>query len=152
MPTVLWRKKIFKDKLGLRYGSDIEGAAYALSDFGDDFLELPALHKVQLILRPGGDWERLWDDHYYNTMVNIKRLADAGTLLIVSLAFAGAERYQAGHDGRGDHLTFKKCNRLPPNSHIVAQMNYGANDSIHHLDHWVGNIIDGLPDPGNNFF
>ncbi len=153
MPTSLVCRKIFKDKLGLRYGSDIVGAAYALSDFGDEFLELPALRQVQSLLRPlQNNWERLWDDHYYNTLVNIKRLADSGSLLVVSLAFPDAERYHAGTNGTGDHLTFKKCNRLQPDSEIIAQINYTANDDLGFMNSWIEHIIEELPDPGNNFF
>lgn len=93
MPNPLWCKKIFKDKLGLRYGTDTAGAAYALSDFGDTFLQLQARQSILFLMNPTpGNWEDEWDNRYYNTLLHIKGLADTGSLLLVTLASPQAER------------------------------------------------------------
>lgn len=155
MPSSLQLKKIQKQKLGIRFGADVEGAAYAMTDMGDEFLDSTPneiLDRVRFILNPvrGGDWERAWAQRYYNSVLMIKLLAPHGRLMVVSGATPTAERYAPG-GGKGHGKTFRKCNRLPHDSQILAYKDYGDNDTVEDLLEWITSVIDGLPDPGNNF-
>lgn len=154
MPSSLQLKKIEKDKIGLRCSADTEGAAYAMSDLGDDLNRAGnGLNRLRFIMVPvrGEEWEREWAERYYNSMWKIKDLRSAGSLLLVSKASPTAERYNAP-GGKGSCMTFRKCNRLPPDSAILAQLDYGAGTSVTDLLLWATAQIDALPDPGNNFF
>lgn len=155
MPSSLQLRKIEKHKIGIRSGTDVRGAAYALSDLGDELNGMGAMmNRFRFITNParGGDWERAWAQRYFNSVQMIKLLAPHGRLLVVSGAHATAERYSPGQGALGHGKTFQKCNRLAPDSQIIAQRDYDENDSVPDLLAWVTSVIDGLDDPGNDFF
>lgn len=157
MPSSLQLRKIEAEKIGIRFGADVQGAAYAMSDLGDEFPDRTSsemMARIRFITNPvrGGDWERGWAQRYYNSVLMIKLLAPRGRLLVVSQAAPTAERYRPGQNPLGAGYTFRKCNRLAHDSAILAQRDYDDNDTVTDLMEWITSVIDGRPDPGNNFF
>lgn len=142
-------RKIWKDKLGLRYGGDAKGAAYSLADFGDKVIGKDAdrLAILGWVANPTPDWNY----RLYNTMAKILFLADSGELLLVTKAFGAGERYKTTvgsiaerWEAYGDGKTFRKCNRLPPDSEIKARKTFDKSDNGAQLIVWVLNEIDKL--------
>lgn len=157
MPSSLQLRKIERNKVGIRFGHDVEGAAYAMTDLGDRFPERTTAEmfaRIRFITDPerGGDWERSWAEMYYNSVLMIKLLAPHGRLLVVSGATPTAERYRPGRDAIGHNNTFRKCNRLAPDSQVIAHMDYVDDTTVQEMLQWITTVIDSLPDPGNNFF
>lgn len=138
-------QKVIERNLGLRYGSDVQGAAYDLSDIG--VVDTDTIAKLNWLKAPTPDWNY----RLYNTMAKILSLADQGELLLVTKASGSGERYSTtvGDLGSrwepyGDGKTFRKCSRLPSNSEIVARRTYKEDINGAELVVWVLNQIDRL--------
>jgi hypothetical protein len=123
---------IFDQNIGCRYGTTINGAAYGFMDIAgadeDGGSIIPPMQTVIAWLQnPNAPaFEPRWDNRLWNTCGVIVSLSPAGTVLLVSEATPTAERYKFHSDlGRGDYYSFRKCNLLPPNSAILATIQYG---------------------------
>lgn len=123
---------IFNRDIGCRFGTTTEGAAYAFMDIvgsGEDGHDPPP--PMEVVLRwlrdpEAPEFEPRWHDRLWNTCGVIVSLSAAGTVLLVSRAAPTAERYRFHGDlSRGDGYSFRKCNRLPPDSGILATILYG---------------------------
>jgi hypothetical protein len=162
MPSSLQLKKIQKYRLGLRSGTDAAKAAYCMSDMGDELngvgesnVHKAAMNRMNFIREPvrGGEWERLWCAHYYNSVDAIWTLAPShrGTLLLVDNAnfTNGSERYLV-QNGKGDGKTFRKCHALVAST-ILGRWDFDANTTVTTLLGLVTAALDAQPDPGNAF-
>lgn len=127
--------KVLEKNLGIRSGIKAENAAYGMEDWEGD---LPSKNDIRWFYNPSGDVARCdrWENHLYNTIWLIDALAQGEfNLLIVTDADATAERYDAP-GGRGDRKTFKKVNRLPGDSQIVASQAFQKGD-VETAFNWV---------------
>lgn len=125
-------KVIFDHDMGCRYGTTTEGAAYAFMDIvggvEDGHDPIPPTEVILRWLRnpEAPEFEPRWDNRLWNTCGVIVSLMPAGTVLLVSKAAPTAERYRFGSTlSRGDGYSFRKCNRLPQDSQILATIQYG---------------------------
>ena len=123
---------IFDNTLGCRYGTTTAGAAYAFMDIvggGQDGNDPPppAATVVQWLQNPNAPaFQPRWDQRLWNTCGVIIAWSAAGTVMLVSQAGPTAERYPFNSPlAQGDGYSFRKNNRLPPNSQILATINYG---------------------------
>lgn len=126
---------IFEHTLGCRFGTTTQGAAYAFMDLtgeGQDGQEPPPSQQTVLrwLQNPNAlEFEPRWDNRLWNTCGVIVSLSAAGTVILVSKAAPTAERYRFASDlARGDGYSFRKCNRLPPDSEILAIIPYGQGE------------------------
>ena len=123
---------IFERKLGCRYGTTTAGAAYGFLDIvgggqsGGPVNPLPAV-MMQWIQTPDAtDFEPRWDNRLWNTCGVIVGFSAAGNVMLVTQAAPVAERYRfSAPSARGDGFSFRKCNRLPDGSAILATIPYG---------------------------
>lgn len=140
MPTPQQLQNVFNNHLGLRVGTNTNGAAYSMEDFGMD--DNAPMDVLKWVFNPNSNLARaqLWEDHLYNTIWKIFDLtAPPFNLMIVSNApYSGkhAEKYHA-LNGRGDNYTFRKCNHLTQNSAIIAQRAVTAQDTVLTVFNWV---------------
>ena len=126
---------IFNNTLGCRYGTTTAGAAYAFMDIvgaGQDGNDPPppVATVLQWLQNPQAPaFQPRWDARLWNTCGVIIGLSAAGTVILVSQASPTAERYLFGSPlAQGDGYSFRKNNRLPSNSQILATINYGLGD------------------------
>ena len=118
-------------KLGCRYGHTIGGAAYGFIDIlgdGRDGGNVTPMDIFRWTVNPDQPaYEPRWHDRLWNTCGTIVGLSGAGNVMLVTLASPTAERYLfPSPAARGDGYSFRKCNRLPPNAQILANIPYGA--------------------------
>ncbi|PQQ41998.1 hypothetical protein CE143_05415 [Photorhabdus luminescens] len=124
---------IYNNNLGCRYGTTTGGAAYAFMDIEGEGKDggsmIPPNSVVMSWLRDPGQpaYEPRWHNRLWNSCGLIVTLSAAGTVLLVTKAPPTAERYLFDNEAaRGDHYTFRKCNRLSPDSKTVATIHYGG--------------------------
>jgi len=122
-------------KLGCRYGHTIDGAAYGFLDIlgaGRNGGNVGPMDILSWTQNPNQlQFEPRWDDRLWNTCGTIIGLSDAGNVMLVTLASPTAERYFFGApSARSDGYSFRKCNRLPPNAAILANIAYGAGNGL----------------------
>ncbi|WP_308815247.1 hypothetical protein [Sphingomonas sp. GV3] len=128
---------IFNHTLGCRYGTTIDGAAYGFMDIvgagadgGDRIVPLPTL-RAWLTDPSQPQFEPRWHNRLWNTCGMIVGLSPAGNVMLVTKASPTAERYHFNSPlARGDGYSFRKCNRLPPNAAILANIAYGVGASV----------------------
>ena len=142
MPSSDVLKRVWKYKLGLRVGTDLNGAAYAMCDLGDP--RLSGLDVLRFGSNPNSDTPRAqaWDARLRDTIEYIK--ADAvnhsGTLLLVTSTPDSGERY-------GQEQTFRKCIKLAGATE-VARRAFVEGTPVDELVAWVMAGINAQPDPG----
>jgi hypothetical protein len=126
--------RIFNDHLGLRSGTEVANAAYAMDDFGDG----TPRQIFDWIRNPDTDRERgeNWEHHLYNSIWKINDLSQQNfNLLILDKAPWSGESYNAP-GGRGDYRTFKKCNQVQQDSQLIEEMAFNAGN-IEGAFNWV---------------
>ena len=142
MPSSDVLKRVWKYKLGLRVGTDLVGAAYAMRDLGDP--RLSGLDVLRFGSNPNSDTPRAqaWDARLRDTIEYIKANAanHSGTLLLVTSAEDSGERY-------GLEETFRKCIKLAGATE-VARREFVEGTAVDELVAWVMAGINAQPDPG----
>ncbi|MCW7549815.1 hypothetical protein OO184_18220 [Photorhabdus sp. APURE] len=131
--THIEAKYISDNNLGCRYGTTTGGAAYAFMDIEGEGKNggalIPPTSVILGWLRDPNQpaYEPRWHNRLWNSCGLIVSLSAAGTVLLVTKAPPTAERYLFDNEAaRGDHYTFRKCNRISPDSKIVATIHYGG--------------------------
>jgi hypothetical protein len=130
---------------GLRAGTDKKGAAYAMTDLDD--LGYTAL-QIALWVHDPKKLEALtplWHERLQNSICKIESLSkDKMNILIVSKAGVSGERYGTSTlpCTSGKHQTFKKTNKLPPDSEPFTQKEFDANPAgVTEAIKWVSGIV-----------
>ncbi len=123
---------ISNNNLGCRYGTTTGGAAYAFMDIQGEGQNggalIPSTQTLLEWLRNPDQpaFEPRWHNRLWNSCGVIVGLSASGTVLLVTKAPPTAERYLFNNEAaRGDKYTFRKCNRLAPDSTTVATISYG---------------------------
>ena len=144
MPSSDVVKRVWKYKLGLRVGTDLNGAAYAMCDLGDP--RLSGLGLLKFGGNPNSDTPRAqaWDARLRDTIAYIKSdvRSHSGTLLLVTQAHDTGERYGVGV------ATFRKCPRLADATE-AARIDFVEGTPVDELVAWVVTGINAQPDPGD---
>jgi hypothetical protein len=120
---------IMHNALGCRVGTTIDGAAYSFSDIvgnGEEMVQPTTEQTIAFCQNPNSpQFQPRWDDRLWNTCGVIIGLSTRGTVLLVTLAYPTGERYRFNSAAaRGDRYSFRKTNRLPPDSQVLASIPY----------------------------
>lgn len=127
-PTQAMAKAINENNIGCRVGTNIQGAAYALSDICAEGTRPSIIECIKRRNKWASKpqcYEPLWSNRLWNTCAFILSLAPAGgTILIVTRAAPTAERYKNSWNPYDDGYTFAKANKLPQNSETIATFTF----------------------------
>lgn len=146
-PTKEMAQYIEECEIGCRYGTDLNGAGYGLTDVdGNDFTSNRwAACVIRWTEDPATtEFEPLWTNRLWNTCGFIRQSNASGTILIIARALPSAERYSYdGVDYRGSGETFAKKGSVQ-NSQIVTRFTYSNTDDAAAIYNRIYNTLKGL--------
>lgn len=128
-------------KVGLRAGTRAENATYAMTDLDD--LGYTDIQIARWVLDPDlePDLTVLWGNRIQNSACMIAGLVGRTmNLLIVTKAGVSGERYSIAEApcAVGAEQTFRKTNKLPPDSTTLAEKEFPATvDGVTEATAWV---------------